>query len=174
MAVIDIKKFLEQKVGEFNQPAFIEQDPICIPHLFSAKQDIEVMGFFAAILAWGQRKTIINKCKELIERMDGQPAQFIREHEEHDLKALLGFKHRTFNDTDLLYFVSFLRFHYDHFDSLEEAFLLGKEGGDPFSMESSLDSFKDYFFSLPDYPIRTRKHISSPRQKASSKESKWS
>lgn len=169
MADFDIKQFLDDKVMSFNQPTFIENDPICIPHLFSDKQDIEIMGFFASILAWGQRKTIINKCKELIERFDGQPAAFIKKHSDVDLKNLLGFKHRTFNDTDLLYFVSFLRFHYGRFASLEDAFLIGNQCDTPFSMEQSLNEFKTYFFSLPDYPIRTRKHISSPLQKSSCK-----
>ncbi|PRD47539.1 TIGR02757 family protein [Sphingobacterium haloxyli] len=169
MADFDMKQFLDDKVASFNQHTFIENDPICIPHLFTKKQDIEIMGFFAAILAWGQRKTIINKCKELIERFDGQPADFIMRHEEVDLRNLLGFKHRTFNDTDLLYFISFLRFHYGRFSSLEDAFMLGDQSTVSFSMEESLNEFKAYFFSLPDYPIRTRKHISSPLQKSSCK-----
>ncbi|MBD1421682.1 TIGR02757 family protein [Sphingobacterium chuzhouense] len=169
MADFDMKQFLNDKVASFNQPAFIENDPICIPHLFTKKQDIEIMGFFAAILAWGQRKTIINKCRELIERFDGQPSKFIIGHKEEDLKNLLGFKHRTFNDTDLLYFVSFLQFHYRHFPSLEDAFLIGNQLNKAFSMERSLNEFKAYFFSLPDHPIRTKKHISSPMQKSSCK-----
>lgn len=169
MADFDMKQFLNDKVVSFNQPTFIENDPICIPHLFTKKQDIEIMGFFAAILAWGQRKTIINKCKELIDRFEGEPENFIIGHDEVDLKNLLGFKHRTFNDTDLLYFVSFLRFHYLRFSSLEDAFLIESQLDKPFSMERSLNEFKAYFFSLPDYPIRTRKHISSPLQKSSCK-----
>jgi len=171
MSDFNIKKFLDKKVKEYNQPNFIPNDPICIPHLFTQKQDIEIMGFIASILAWGQRKTIINKCKELIERMDGRPYDFIMNHKEEDLKSLLGFKHRTFNDTDLLYFVSFFRFHYQRFPSLEDAFLLGQEHvkASEVSIEKSLDAFKNYFFSLPDYPLRTRKHISSPIQKSTCK-----
>lgn len=169
MADFDMKDFLDRKVAAFNQTSFIENDPIGIPHLFTHQQDIEIMGFFASILAWGQRKTIINKCRELIERFDGRPAEFIKNHDDLDLKNLLGFKHRTFNDTDLLYFVSFLRFHYERFASLEDAFLIGHQLHQPFSMEQSLNEFKAYFFSLPDYPIRTRKHISSPLQKSSCK-----
>jgi uncharacterized protein (TIGR02757 family) len=119
----DLKSFLDEQVDRYNQPGFIELDPISIPHLFSHKQDIEIMGFFAAVLAWGQRKTILNKSRELIERMDGAPYDFIKNHKEEDLKQVLGFKHRTFNDTDLLYFISFLRHHYQYYNSLEDAFL---------------------------------------------------
>lgn len=171
MSDFNLKDFLDAKVEEYNQPNFIANDPICIPHLFNKKEDVEIMGFIASILAWGQRKTIINKCKELIERMDGAPHDFIMHHQEADLKALLGFKHRTFNDTDLLYFVEFFKYHYQRFDSLEYAFLIGQENSEPnqISIEKSLNEFKNYFFSLPDYPVRTRKHVSSPAQKSTCK-----
>lgn len=169
MSEFNLKEFLDGKVNEYNQPQFIDNDPILIPHLFQHKQDIEVMGFFAAIFAWGQRKTIINKCKELIDRMDGAPYDFIRNHKDADLKSLLNFKHRTFNDTDLLYFVSFFQFHYRSNDSLEDAFLIGQDGEVPFSIEIALNRFKTYFFSLADFPSRTKKHISSPFQKSTCK-----
>lgn len=203
-----IKELLDQKVEEFNRPEFIELDPILIPHGFHLKQDKEISGFFAAMLAWGQRKTIINKCRELMDRMDGAPYAFVREASEGDLKRLLGFKHRTFNDTDLLYFVEFLRKHYASFDSLEDAFLIGwharpfradfatagvdsdwqlsksaspvcfagelerseaADGAGLFTMDTALTGFREYFFSLPDFPLRTRKHISSPAQKSTCK-----
>ncbi|WP_341832283.1 TIGR02757 family protein [Sphingobacterium thalpophilum] len=170
MAVdFDLKDFLDKKVDEYNQPGFIPNDPISIPHQFSAKQDIEIMGFLASIMAWGQRKTIINKCNELVARMDGSPYDYIINHQEQDLKTLLGFKHRTFNDTDILYFVSFFKHHYQHFESLEDAFLVGQENREEVDLEMALNAFKTYFFSLPDYPVRTRKHISSPAQKSTVK-----
>ena len=171
MSDFNIQEFLDSKVDEYNQPNFIANDPICIPHLFTQKQDIEIMGFIASILAWGQRITIINKCKELIDRMGGNPYDFILNHQENDLKSLLGFKHRTFNDTDLLYFVEFFKYHYTRFDSLEDALLIGQEKVLPnqISIEKSLNDFKQYFFSLPDFPLRTKKHVSSPAQKSTCK-----
>src|SRR5690348_10942981 len=102
-----LKQFLDRKVDEYNQPSFIEYDPVSIPHLFSKKQDIEIAGFFASIFAWGNRTTIINKSEELMKLMDNAPHDFIAHHSEKDLKRLLQFKHRTFNDTDLLYFILF-------------------------------------------------------------------
>ena len=165
---LSLKDFLDKKVLEFNQTDFIPHDPISIPHRFQKKEDIEIMGFFASILAWGQRKTIINKCLELAEIMDQAPHDFILNHQDSDLKRLLGFKHRTFNDTDLLYFVAFFQQHYLRFNSLEDAFLQLDEGQE-FSIENALNNFKSYFFSLPDFPWRTRKHISSPLQKSSCK-----
>lgn len=230
-----LKHFLDAKVSQYNRPEFIANDPVSIPHLFTKKQDIEIMGFWAATLAWGQRVTIINKCKELISLMDGAPYDFIINHEEPDLKKLLNFKHRTFNDIDTLYFISFFRRHYERFDSLEDAFRplnnivtrsdikaaasekndneelggilslsKGARKGLPDAArhtdfepsenirmhtddegvnraaslrqaqtdnaaESALNHFRDYFISLPDFPSRTKKHVSSPSQKSTCK-----
>jgi len=166
---MDLKRFLDSKVVEFNRPSFIQDDPICIPHRFSSPQDQEIAGFFAAIFAWGNRKIIIKKATELLDRMDNAPHQFCLQHEDQDLKKLLGFKHRTFNDTDLLYFVEFFHQHYSNYNRLEDAFLMELPENEPFSMQTSLIHFYHYFFSLPDLPYRTRKHIATPEKKATCK-----
>ena len=114
-----LKKFLDRKVKQYNRPDFIPDDPICIPHSFSKKQDIEISGFFAALFAWGNRTTIINKSRELMLLMDNSPYLFCRDHGQSDLKRLLAFKHRTFNTTDILYFISFLKSHFSKNNSLE-------------------------------------------------------
>ncbi|GAB4330367.1 MAG: TIGR02757 family protein [Flammeovirgaceae bacterium] len=163
-----IRLLLEQKVLEYNRTYFIENDPISIPHQYSLKQDIEITGFFASILAWGLRKTIILKTKELFRRMDNSPFQFVTQHKENDLKSLLGFKHRTFNDSDLLYFVSFLKEHYQKHDSLEYAFTINLSKED-LTMEEGLKNFHLYFKHLPHFQNRTKKHISTPATKSACK-----
>ncbi|BAU54717.1 TIGR02757 family protein [Mucilaginibacter gotjawali] len=165
----NIKAFLDSKVIQYNRPDFIPNDPVSIPHLFTKQQDIEIMGLWAAVLAWGQRVTIINKCHELIKLMDGAPYDFIMNHEEPDLKKLLEFKHRTFNDTDTLYFISFFRHHYSKYESLEAAFMPPGPLKGELAVEQSLNYFRSYFFSLSDFPHRTKKHISSPSQKSTCK-----
>lgn len=160
-----LKEFLDQKVELYNCTKFIENDPICIPHMFTKKQDKEIMGFFASIFAWGQRPTIIKKAKELSERMDNAPYDFIQNHKDSDLKKMLGFKHRTFNDTDLLHCIEFFRLHYKENDSLETAFF--PQSG--MTVEQGLNHFSNYFFSLPHSPQRTRKHIPSPSRKSACK-----
>ena len=166
----DLKKFLDSKVKQFNNPAFINDDPVSIPHLFSKKQDIEISGFFAATFAWGIRKTIINKCKVLMQLMDNAPYEFCLNHTDEDLKKLVGFTHRTFNDTDLLYFISFLKFHYSKNDSLESAFFNKKSMQQKGRIiEAALNHFRQYFFSLEDISERTKKHIASPQRNSSCK-----
>lgn len=155
---------------QFNNPGFIKDDPVCIPHLFSKKQDIEIAGFFAATFAWGIRKTIINKSKLLMQLMDNAPYDFCIHHTDNDLRKLVGFCHRTFNDTDLLYFISFFKFHYSAHQSLEEAFFNDHTNQEPANaIENSLNYFHSYFFSMDDVPYRTKKHVASPYKNSSCK-----
>lgn len=164
-----LKDFLDRKADEYNRPSFIPHDPVSVPHLFTKKQDIEIAGFFAAIFAWGNRTTIIQKTKELMQLMDRAPHQFVQQHKDSDLKRLLSFKHRTFNTTDLLYFLQFLQFHYSQSDSLETAFTGNTEPIDGEPVEWALNYFHHYFFSLEDAPARTRKHIASPEKNSTCK-----
>jgi uncharacterized protein (TIGR02757 family) len=162
----ELKAFLDEKVERYNHPGFIELDPISIPHAFTKPQDIEIAGLFAAVLAWGQRVTIVRKCQELLRLMDNDPYQFVLHHRARDLKALETFKHRTFNATDTLYFVAFLKWFYQHHTSLEEAFVVDRGAK---TIEGGLIHFHNLFFSLDDYPHRTRKHISTPERKSTCK-----
>lgn len=154
-----LQEKLDSLVEKYEIPAFIENDPISIPHSFTLKQDKEIMGFMASIFAWGQRKTIINKSRELCDRMWGQPFKFVLEYTDSDLKRLIGFKHRTFNDEDLLYFIDFFRRHYSIYESLEDAFL---PEGKFNNMRDSLVHFHKYFTTHPNFPKRTQKHIATP------------
>jgi uncharacterized protein (TIGR02757 family) len=186
----DLRAFLDKKVAEYNRPSFIFDDPISIPHEYSLQQDIEIAAFFTAIFSWGNRTTIIRKSRELMQLMDRSPYQFILQHEEKDLEKFLQFQHRTFNATDLLYFIAFFRFHYNSYPSLEDAFLLPwegagtqeKKGGQKsvnglaagarhgaWRAETALSAFYHYFFSLDEAPPRTRKHIASPEKHSACK-----
>lgn len=164
----EIKELLEERAALYNQRTFIVEDPISIPHRFTKKQDIEIAGFFAAILAWGQRKTIINKCLELMAMMDNSPYDFMLHHSANDLKPFLHFRHRTFNDLDALYFIDFFKRFYSKHGTLEVAFTSGwNEDND--IMEALLSRFHTRFFDHPDAPQRTRKHIATPARKSACK-----
>lgn len=160
--------WLEEKYEQYNQPAFIEEDPISVPHQFSKKQDIEIIGFWIAMLAWGQRKTIINKGKELARLMENAPHDFILHHKEEDRKAFLDFKHRTFQPLDSLYFLTFLQEFYREHESLEEAFTAGMSEEDE-NITNALIHFHEFFFDHEFAPKRTRKHVASPAKKSTCK-----
>ncbi len=161
-----LKTFLNEKVSLYNRPDFIKNDPVSIPHRFTRVQDIEITGFWTAMLSWGRRATIIKKCTELFRRMDDAPYDFILNHHEVDLKHFLDFKHRTFNATDTLYFIEFFKNYYRSHDTLEDAFAGGRRD---VLMENILIQFHRLFFSMPDYPERTRKHIATPERNSACK-----
>ncbi|MBX7205789.1 MAG: TIGR02757 family protein [Bacteroidia bacterium] len=163
-----LKKLLDAKVEAYNAQLFIETDPVSIPHLFTKKQDIEITGLLAATLAWGQRVTILKNCRKLINWMDHAPHDFMLNHQPKDLKRFEGFVHRTFNDTDLLYFLHFLQWHYRQHASLEWAFAAGIKKVDT-TIEGGLNHFRELFFSLSDFPARTKKHVASPAQHSACK-----
>lgn len=161
-----LRELLEQKADQYNQHSFIEADPICIPHRFTKRQDIEIAGLFAATLAWGQRKTIIKKSLELMAMMDDAPHHFILNHQEKDLKVIAKFCHRTFSGTDALYFVDFLKRFYSAHQSLEELFEPAFRNG---GAKEALIVFRNRFFDVAYAPARTKKHVSSPARKSACK-----
>lgn len=152
---------LKKAYKKYNVQGFLADDPIQIPHQFSKKEDIEIMAFFAATLAWGQRVSIINSCKKLVALFDNSPHDFILNHTEKDLKCIEGFVHRTFNTTDLLYFIHFLKKHYYINTTLETAFIIGLKPEHP-NVGAALSNFHNYFCHDEFFPARTRKHIATP------------
>jgi len=163
-----LKAFLEYYVDKYNRPDFISPDPIAIPHRFSTSQDIEITGFWVAMLAWGQRTTILNKAMELVRLMEGTPYDFVLHHREKDRRRFADFKHRTFNGTDALYFLEFFQHFYRRHRSLEEAFVRHLPPGSPHT-GPALEGFHRDFFSLPHAPARTRKHVATPARKSTCK-----
>ncbi|MBR9861123.1 TIGR02757 family protein [bacterium] len=156
------KVILDKIYYQISADQFSSEDPISIPRQFQLKQDIEISAFFAAILAWGQRPTIIKNCTWLMEQMHWAPYDFIMNHEDRDLKVFEQFVHRTFNGTDCLYFIAALRSLYTGNDSLEHYFI-----GD--TAKNRIIAFNDAFFSLDYAPGRTRKHIANPAKGSAAK-----
>ncbi len=156
-----MKAELDALVKLYNRPDFIKDDPISVPHRFTTLQDIEISGFWVSMLAWGQRKTIIQSANKLLALMDNAPYDFILNHEETDLKRFLDFKHRTFQPTDTLYFIDFFKRFYQAHESLELAFSQHLSPEDT-HIENALKGFHNTFFDSPHAPERTRKHVSTP------------
>jgi len=153
----EIKALLDRKVDEYNRSSFIETDPISIPHQFTDPLDQEIAGFFAATFSWGNRTTIIRKSQELMEMMGNAPSEFVRHAGPTDLRSLSTFKHRTFNSTDLLYILDFMRRHYAENSSLQ-VFFQGKD------VRTGLVAMHNAFFEADYAPQRSRKHIGSPER----------
>lgn len=168
MTEIALYLWLEEHVARYNHVSFIQNDPISVPHRFSGKQDIEIAGFFAAIMAWGQRITIINKSNELMSLMDESPFDFIKNHNPQQRKRFNAFRHRTLQPDDVVYLVEVLQNFYQQHSSLEDAFVMHMQPDDS-DMFNALSGFHHYLFDQPYVMERTRKHISTPSKKSSCK-----
>ncbi|MEZ4906580.1 MAG: TIGR02757 family protein [Saprospiraceae bacterium] len=162
------KEILDFYYNKYNNPDFIIDDPISIPHRFSKKQDIEIAGFLTSVIAWGRRSMIIKNANRIIELMDDSPYDFIMNHMEHERLKFTDFKHRTFQPVDALYFIEFLQYYYKDHDSLEEAFTVG-QNPENINIRTSLENFHDYFFDNENSLQRTKKHIPTPKRKSTCK-----
>lgn len=162
----NIQSFLYQKVLSFNHSTFIETDPIQVPALFTTKENIEIAGFLAATLAWGQRPTIIMYALKLIAYMNNNPIEFLRNTPEDEWDVFQGFKHRTFNGTDCIYFMKSLKNIYQNHGGLEQVFTDGFRNER--TIFSALVHFRKVFFELQ-HERRTEKHVSNIEKGAAAK-----
>ena len=153
----DLKSFLDEKYKQYNNPKFIESDPIQVPHTFTSKEDIEISSFLTATIAWGQRKTIIKNSFKMMDLLDNSPHDYIINSTEKEINKL-SIKHRTFNEIDFRYFIKRLKVIYNDFGNLENIFFDTIKDN---SIHNSIHCFKSLFFQK-DYPLRTTKHISDP------------
>ncbi len=161
----ELKDFLEAKVEQYHQPEFLKDDPICIPHNFTRKEDIEISGFLTATIAWGNRKSIIKSATRLMEIMEWDPYRYIMEFDSNHSDNLSGFVHRTFNDKDLEYFFIALKHLYTAYGGLEPIFA---HHATEDSLQPAIAAFKRHFFEL-DHPGRSTKHISDPEKGSAAK-----
>ncbi|MCK9617045.1 MAG: TIGR02757 family protein [Lentimicrobiaceae bacterium] len=166
---MQLKDFLEQKYLEYNQPSFIPADPISIPHRFTLKEDIEIAGFLTAIIAWGNRKSILASANRLMEAMKPSPYQFIINYSPSVSQAnqVKHFVHRTFNSFDLLFFFESLHNIYHQHGGLEAVFSRNINP-ESINVKDTITSFRDIFFELP-HLHRTEKHLSNPQTGSAAK-----
>jgi len=161
----ELKSFLDFKAEQYNTPEFIDSDPVQITHQFSKKEDIEIAGFLTDTISWGNRKSILKNANRLMEMLDRSPYDFILNHSESDLETLKGFVHRTFNESDLVYFISALKNIYNNHGGIETVFTKTAEEK---SLQPAIHEFKKIFFEIPHLP-RTQKHVSDPLKNSAAK-----
>jgi uncharacterized protein (TIGR02757 family) len=154
----ELKEFLDEKAELYNRPAFIELDPISIPHRYTGKGDIEIAGFLAATIAWGNRKMILRSSVRMMEILEDSPYEFIVNSSDCELDQAVRFVHRTFNLVDLAFFLQALRHIYRNKGGLEKIFETHKTSD---SLQPAIHEFHRIFFELP-HERRTERHVSDP------------
>ncbi|AZA50948.1 TIGR02757 family protein [Chryseobacterium carnipullorum] len=161
----ELKSFLNEKADQYNSPDFIEDDPIQIPHRFTLKQDIEIAGFLAATISWGNRKSIIKSADKMLEVMGNSPYDFVLNHSEKDLEILQNKSiHRTFNGEDFAYFIRQFSKIYKDNESLENLFIVNHPET---NFLHAIERFRKSFLETEKH--RSHKHVSSPYKNSSSK-----
>jgi uncharacterized protein (TIGR02757 family) len=164
----DLRALLDLKYRQYNTPDFIAEDPIRIPHQFSRKEDIEISGFLAALIAWGQRVTILRNAQALVERMDMAPYHFVMQAQAQDLDRLEGFVHRTFNSLDAQALLLALRAVYAEHGGLEGIFSAALTPESP-DVGPGIVHARSVITGVPDFPDRTHKHVANPATGSSAK-----
>ncbi len=154
MSVDELREFLEFKTTQYNVPEFIASDPVSVPRQFTQREDIEIAGFFAATMAWGNRPAILKALHHLMLMMDNAPSEFIRLSSENDLQRLHKFVYRTFNGLDAVFFIRALKQMYYEYASLENAFTLNSNG----DVKKALEMFRQRFFAH-EVPGHAGKHL---------------
>jgi len=152
-----IKALLDEQCSCFNTPAFVESDPIQIPHLYKKKEDIEIAAFLSSTIAWGNRRSIIASASRMMSLMNDDPHAFVMNAGSRDLAKLKGFAHRTFQDVDFVFFIRSLRNIYLNHGGLEAVFTEGYSRTR--SIRDALIHFRNVFFEI-EHPLRTMKHVS--------------
>lgn len=158
MADEQTRELLERLHDKYNTTEFIEGDPISIPHRFSAREDIEISGFLASTIAWGNRKAIVKSAARMMEYMDNQPYDFTVNASDGELASLATYVHRTFNGGDLTTFVLSLRQFFVVHGGIGAFF--ESEWERTRDMREVLSLFRAKFFSI-DHLTRCEKHLSS-------------
>jgi uncharacterized protein (TIGR02757 family) len=163
---LEVKEFLEEKYLQYNNPSFIETDPVSIPHRFTDRRDREISGFLTAAIAWGRRDLILRSSRLMMELLNNTPYDYICSASDDEISTLLRFVHRTYNGTDFVYFIHGLRYIYSHYGSMEEVILEGMK--DSRSIKDGLSHFRTKFFTLP-HATRNEKHFAEVMRGASGK-----
>ena len=125
---MDIKELLDSEAARINNPDFIERDPVQFPRRFESLQDIEIVSFLSAMIAWGNRKMICRDIEKMLGLMDNQPYSYMMDKGYEDLDPKLNI-HRTFFASHLQHFLKGLRKIYSDHGSLD-AFATANKIGD--------------------------------------------
>lgn len=158
----ELKEYLDALVDRFERVDFIDADPIAVPHGFDDPRDREVIGLYAAILAWGRRQTILDKMAELCERMDYRPYRFVYDFAKSgDAGSLAGFKHRTFQPEDAYWLTHNLGLLLRRYGSVEQLF--ARHLGAGRSIHSAIEGFSNSLLTEDAAtPARLKKHLARP------------
>ncbi len=162
----ELTDFLNEKYDLYNQPSFIKSDPIQIPHKYTKKEDIEISAFLTSTIAWGKRTMIINNAEKMMQSLQNNPYEFIKNGTEKDFDIVSFNGHRTFKPVDFKYFLKSLRNIYINYGGLENIFAEGFKKEE--TVFSAIKYFRDIFLESS-HEKRTEKHTANVLKNSAAK-----
>lgn len=160
-----LKDFLDEKAWKYNTSAFIETDPVSIPHRYNTKGDIEISGFLTSLISWGNRTMILRNASKLMEMLDNSPDDFVLNSTDSEIESLGKFVHRTFGHDDMIFFLKALKYVYKNYGGLETIFRLNSTNE---STQPGIHALNKFFFELP-HLRKTERHLPDPAKGSAAK-----
>lgn len=113
----NIKELFDKEYQRNSTKDFIKTDPIQIPHLYSQKKDIEIMGFLASVLAFGSRKAFVPKLYEINDIIFKiTPSKFVDNfNKDKHYELFDNFVYRHFSNQNLIDYLNFLNHLYSNY-----------------------------------------------------------
>lgn len=115
----ELKALLDREATRINVPEFALSDPVQFPRRFTRLQDIEIVSFLCATIAWGNRKMICNNCNKMLGIMNDSPYEYMMDGAYETLDDSLNI-HRTFFARNFKYALRGLRRIYENHSSLND------------------------------------------------------
>lgn len=165
--LVDVKAFLDEKAEQYENPSFIENDPIQIPHRFTTKEDIEISAFLTSLISWGNRKAIIDGANRMLSLLDNSPYDFVKNHTEMDRKALQTFVYRTMNGEDFCFLIEALQNVYLKYGGLESIFKV-EDSTKELNYKSAILRMRTRMCETP-HLARSEKHLANPDRGSAAK-----
>lgn len=156
----ELKSLLDEFVDKYNRQDFIPDDPIAIPHRFNVKEDIEISGFLTALIAWGSRVAIIKAASSLMDLLDNDPYNFIRNFHKNELNRFNNFVYRTMKPDDVKFLIKALREIWEKHGGLEKLFVSGLRSDDE-NVFNAISNLRKEFLKT-DHLKRSEKHLANP------------
>ncbi len=137
--MVDLKEVLERLYHQYHSD-YIPTDPVWAVHRFHTKEEQEIVGLIASLLAYGQVKQIQKAIETVLRIMEGRPHRFVLSFHRFKDSPFRGFRHRFTTEREMDLLITLLNRVYRDHGSLEAFYMEGYDPADD-DIRPSLTSF---------------------------------
>jgi uncharacterized protein (TIGR02757 family) len=135
-----LKPTLDRLYHDFNYPDSAA-DPIQIVRRYARLEDVEVVGFCAAAIAFGRVSSVLQSVERLVAIMGARPAEYVRAFDpDRERSKFQGLIHRWTREVDLIALLWTVKQMIDDAGSIEQFFVAGDAGSSD-HLGPALESF---------------------------------